>query len=128
VSGAIMHVLFVDDEPDIRKIGKMSLELVGKMRVSTASSGEEAIRIALEEKPQVILLDVMMPELDGTATLEKMKQAGVTVFARIIFVTAKAQRTEIDAYLALGADGVIVKPFDPMTLPAEIRKIVGAIE
>ncbi|HEY3450556.1 MAG TPA: response regulator [Myxococcales bacterium] len=116
-------VLVVDDEPDIRRVGQMSLELVGQLKVLLASGGEEALSIAAEEQPDVILLDVMMPRLDGPATLALLRSAPATADIPVIFMTAKVQKYEIDGYLAGGAKGVIFKPFDPMTLSQEIGRI-----
>ena len=121
----IETVLMVDDEPDIRLIGAMSLRSVGKWRVVQAASGLEALAVAIKEKPDVILLDVMMPELDGPGTLAKLRAQPETQAIPIVFMTAKVQRQEVERYLSLGAAGVIAKPFDTLTLPAEIRRIVG---
>jgi CheY-like chemotaxis protein len=114
----------VDDEPDIRKIGLVSLRSVGKWTTVSASSGEEALNLAAQEKPDLILLDVMMPGMTGPDVLAKLRQQPETAAIPVIFMTAKVQRTEIDGYLALGAAGVISKPFDPMLLPQQIRAIV----
>lgn len=120
----IQKVLMVDDEPDIRKIGLVSLRSVGKWATVSASSGEEALTLAAQEKPDLILLDVMMPGMTGPDVLVKLRQQPETASIPVIFMTAKVQRTEIDGYLALGAAGVISKPFDPMLLPQQIRAIV----
>lgn len=122
----IKSVLLVDDEPDIRTIGAMSLRRVGKWEVRTASSGTEAIALATESVPDLILLDVMMPELDGPATLEALRKLPALAAVPVVFMTAKVQAREVERWLAIGAIGVIRKPFDPMTLPNEIRSLVGA--
>jgi two-component system, OmpR family, response regulator len=122
----IRKVLMVDDEPDIRRVGQMSLELVGDLRVLLAESGAEALELARRELPDVILLDVMMPQLDGPATLLLLKADAATAQIPVIFLTAKVQKNEVERYLAQGAHGVIFKPFDPMTLPQEIRRLAGA--
>jgi len=116
----------VDDEPDIRKIGLVSLRAVGKWTALSASSGEEALTLAPKEMPDLILLDVMMPGMTGPDVLTRLRANPATSLIPIIFMTAKVQKTEIEGYLALGAAGVISKPFDPMQLPAEIRAIVGS--
>ncbi len=120
---AIRKVLMVDDEPDIRRVGQMSLELVGKRQVCLASSGREALALAAREQPDVILLDVMMPELDGPATIGLLRAQASTAAIPVIFMTAKIQRHEVERYLSLGAAGVIYKPFDPMTLAGDVDRI-----
>jgi len=124
----LSKVLLVDDEPDIRRIGQISLEHVGRWKVVQANSGREALGLAASEQPDVILLDVMMPELDGPGTLARLREVPATADIPVIFMTAKAQPHEVAGYRALGAAGVIAKPFDPMTLPGEIRTIVEALD
>ena len=120
----IATVMLVDDEPDIRLVGQMSLARVGKWRVVLATGGAEAPEIAARERPDVILLDVMMPGVDGPTTFAKLRENPATAAIPVIFMTAKAQKSEIERYLGLGARGVISKPFDPIGLPAEVRRIV----
>lgn len=119
----IRKVLMVDDEPDIRRVGQMSLELVGKRQVFLAASGREAVALAAREKPDVILLDVMMPDLDGPATMGLLRAQASTAAIPVIFMTAKVERHEMERYLSLGAAGVIHKPFDPMTLAGDLDRI-----
>lgn len=119
----IAHVLVVDDEPDIRRIAELALQHVAGWRVDTAPSGATAIAWLAENRPDVVLLDVMMPELDGPATLAALRERGDRI--PVIFMTAKAQRRDRDQYTALGASGVIPKPFDPMLLAEEIRAILA---
>ena len=121
----IQKVLLVDDEPDLRKIGEMSLKMVGRFQVLLASSGAEAFETAVRELPDVVLLDVMMPGMDGPTTLGKLRDHPATASIPVIFMTAKAQKHEVERYLLAGAAGVITKPFDPMTLPAEVKRIVA---
>jgi two-component system, OmpR family, response regulator len=121
----IKKILLVDDEPDIRTIGQMSLQMVGKWEVMMAASGIDALLLLQTEKPDLILLDVMMPILDGPATLAKLKQSPETANIPVIFMTAKVQRQEIEHYLQLGVCGVISKPFDPIQLPQEILTIIA---
>jgi len=123
----VSKVLLVDDEPDIRRIGQISLEHVGRWTVVQAQSGLQALSLAAHEQPDVILLDVMMPELDGPGTFARLREDPATAGIPVIFMTAKAQPHEVAAYRALGAAGVIAKPFDPMTLPGEVRSIVEAL-
>ena len=123
--GAISKVLLVDDEPDIRRIGELSLKRVGGFDVVMASSGGEAVTLAATFRPDVILLDVMMPEMDGPQTLAKLRTNPDLANVPIIFVTAKVQREDVLRLKALGAIGVVSKPFDPMALPNEVRRLVG---
>ena len=119
-------VLMVDDEEDIRAVGQIALEDVGGLRPLLAGSGDEAVALATQEHPDLILLDVMMPGSDGPTTLGRLRARPETAGIPIIFLTAKAQKADVARLLALGAAGVIAKPFDPMTLVDEVRKILGA--
>lgn len=121
---AIGTVLLVDDDADIRVVGELALADVGGWRVLLASSGREALEIAAQERPDVILLDVMMPVMDGPSVLARLRSEPATRDIPVIFVTAKAQKHEIEQYRTVGARGVITKPFDPMLLADEVRRIV----
>jgi CheY-like chemotaxis protein len=115
------RLLLVDDEPDIRAIAKMALERVGGWEVTAAGSAGEAVAAVRATMPDVVLLDVMMPDTDGPATLEQLRPLladGVPV----IFLTAKDDPAPL---LALGAAGVIAKPFDPIALPREVAAITA---
>ncbi len=120
----IQSVLMVDDDPDIRKICRLSLASVGKWRVQLAADGLEALELAAKERPDVVLLDVMMPGMDGPTTLSKLREIPSMVDVPVILMTAKVQTHEVEKYLNLGALGVIAKPFDPMTLPDQIKSLV----
>jgi CheY-like chemotaxis protein len=120
----IRKVMLVDDEDDIRTIGQLSLGRVGGWRTVLAASGAEAVTKAAAEQPDLILLDVMMPGMDGPTTLGKLRAQEATAKTPVIFMTAKIQKQEVARYLELGAVGVIGKPFDPMTLPAEIKRLL----
>jgi two-component system OmpR family response regulator len=120
----IQKVLLVDDDPNIRKLAKMSLERVGRWQVCVASSGQEALEIVEAERPDLIILDVMMPGLDGAMTLEKLKSRPTCASVPVILMTAKVQSPEMDEYLGMGAAGLIIKPFDPLKLPEEILKLL----
>ncbi|KFA91360.1 MULTISPECIES: response regulator [Archangium] len=120
----IRKVLLVDDEDDIRTIGQLSLGRVGGWQTVLAASGAEAVAKAAAEQPDLILLDVMMPGMDGPTTLGQLRAQPSTAKTPVIFMTAKIQKQEVARYLELGAVGVIGKPFDPMTLPAEIKKLL----
>ena len=118
-------VLLVDDEEDIRAVGQIALEDVGGLLPLLAGTSDEAVALANSGHPDLILLDVMMPGTDGPGTLARLRAAPATASIPIIFLTAKAQKADVQRLLALGAAGVIAKPFDPMTLVAEARKILG---
>ncbi len=120
----IKRVLLVDDEPDIRMIAAISLERLGGWEVVAVGSGREALTEAQARRPDLILLDVMMPDMDGTATFGELQQLPETRDIPVIFLTAKVQPQEVSRYLSLGACGVIRKPFDPLSLPDRIRSIV----
>jgi CheY-like chemotaxis protein len=120
----IRKVLLVDDEADIRKIAALTLKHVGGWEVVQASSGPEALELAARERPDVILLDVMMPGMDGPSTLEALRADPITAAIPVVFVTAKIQATEREKIVLLGAAGIIAKPFDAMRLSEEVRRIV----
>jgi CheY-like chemotaxis protein len=119
-----MKVLVVDDEDDIRRIAMISLSGVGGMVVAEASGGPEGIRKAREERPDVVLLDMMMPGMDGLATFEVLRGDPETSGIPVVFLTAKAMTAEVDRLKALGARGVLIKPFDPMALPGQLLGLV----
>src|SRR5476649_21368 len=116
-------VLYIDDEPDIRTIVQMALSLTKELTVHTGDSGAQALELARALKPDVLLLDVMMPGLDGPGTLHKMRADPTTADIPIIFVTAKAMPREIAKFREMGAVGVIPKPFDPMQLINQLRTL-----
>jgi two-component system OmpR family response regulator len=120
----IQKVLLIDDDPNIRKLAKMSLERVGRWQVSVASSGQEALEIVETERPDLIVLDMMMPGLDGAMTLEKLKSRPSCASVPVILMTAKVQPPQMDEYREMGAAGLIIKPFDPLKLPEEILKLL----
>ena len=120
-----MKVLIVDDEADIRRIGELSLQSVGGWDVLLAESGAKGVEAAKAHRPDLILMDMMMPEMDGLTTLEELRKNPELKSTPVVFMTAKVQRDEVSRYLEAGAVGVVHKPFDPMTLPDEIRKILS---
>jgi CheY-like chemotaxis protein len=119
-----MRVLVVDDEGDVRRITRLSLARVGKMDVSDAGSGPEALQKAACERPDAILLDVMMPTMDGPSTLAALRARPETASIPVIFLTAKVMTSELERLRGLGAAGVLTKPFDPMTFAGEVRAIL----
>lgn len=116
--------MIVDDDEDIRFVAELAVRQIGNWEVVSAASGLEALAIVGSERPDVILLDAMMPQLDGLATMAKLREEPATAGIPVIFLTARVQQHEIEAYLARGAQGVISKPFDVTTLPDEIRGIL----
>ena len=121
-----MKILVIDDEDDIRRILRLALERVGGMEVVDAASGMEGIARAVADAPDAILLDVMMPDHDGPETLGLLRADPRTAGIPVIFLTAKAMVAEVERLRALGAAGVLTKPFDPMSLAANVRAILGA--
>ena len=116
-------ILYVEDEADIRTIAKMALEAVGGFTVHACASGKEALAVASTAHADLILLDVMMPGFDGPSTLKALRDIPATAATPVMFMTAKVQPTEVAHYKSLGALDVIAKPFDPMQISAEIRRI-----
>jgi CheY-like chemotaxis protein len=121
----IRRILLIDDDPNIRKLARMSLEKVGHFQVAVAASGQEALDTLLSAIPDVIVLDLMMPGLDGKQTLARLKSNGKTSSVPVVLMTAKLPGGEMDELMSMGAAGVIIKPFDPLTLPQEIVKLVA---
>jgi CheY-like chemotaxis protein len=119
----LIRILYVEDEPDIQTVARIALEAVGGFTVKICSSGKEALSQAADFQPQLILLDVMMPVMDGPTTLKKLRELPQFVSTPVIFMTAKVQPGEIAEYLASGAVDVIPKPFDPMSLSRQVQAI-----
>src|SRR3984893_9589136 len=117
----MFRILHIDDEPDIREVVEISLGLDPGFATRSCSSGEEAIAAAIDWQPDIILCDVMMPVMDGPATLIRLRKNASTAGIPVIFMTARAQTRALDRFRSLGALGVIPKPFDPMTLAASVR-------
>ncbi len=120
------HILLVDDEDDIREVAGISLEAVGGWQVSSASCGREGIEKALAERPDAILLDVMMPDIDGPTTFERLQADPGTRDIPVILLTAKAQSVDRQRFAELGVAGMLTKPFDPMELPGQVAAILAA--
>ena len=113
-------VLYVDDEPDIREVVKLSLGLMATLTVHCCESGEQALEQLPELHPDLVLLDVMMPEMDGTTVLRRMRENPSLRDIPVMFMTAKALPEEVARFHALGAAGVIAKPFDPLRLAQDV--------
>jgi CheY-like chemotaxis protein len=119
-----IRILHVDDEPDIREVVELSLGLDAAFATRSCGSGREALAVAADWQPDIILLDVMMPALDGPATLLQLRNNAITASIPVIFMTARAQAREVDHFRSLGAIGVIPKPFDPIMLAAAVRHYI----
>jgi CheY-like chemotaxis protein len=119
------HILLVDDEDDIREVAALSLETVGGWRVSSVSDGAAAIAMARAERPDAILLDVMMPVLDGPTTFARLQDDPRTRDIPVILLTAKAQAADRLRFAELDIAGTLSKPFDPMTLTDQISAILA---
>lgn len=117
------NIMHVEDDPSIQQVAKIALEAVGGFTVHTCSGGQQALDDYAAVAPQLILLDVMMPGMDGPTTLQQLKQQFDLTKVPVVFMTAKVQSNEIASYKALGAADVVVKPFDPMTLSNQIQQI-----
>ena len=118
-------ILYVDDEDDIREIAVISLELDADLSVRACDSGAAALKLASEWLPDLILLDVMMPDMDGPETLERLRRAPETASIPVVFTTARTQPEDLKRFASLGAAEVISKPFDPMTLAEQARAILA---
>jgi CheY-like chemotaxis protein len=123
-----LQVLYVDDEPDIREIAAIALGLDPGIRVKAADGGDQALKMVGAEGwwPDVILLDVMMPGMDGPAVLTALAASPRSASIPIVFITARTQSQDRARLLQLGAIGVIGKPFDPMTLAKELRAVLSS--
>ena len=122
---ATRRILVVDDEDDIREVAQLSLEMVGGWEVLAASSGAEGIARAAAERPDAILLDVMMPDMDGPATFRALRDNPATTEIPVILLTAKVQAADRRRFDDLGVAGVLSKPFDPMELANEVSRTLG---
>lgn len=120
---ALKTVLYVDDEPDIREVVQMSLSLVEGLDIHTCESGARALEVLPALLPDLVLLDVMMPGMDGPSTLTRMRSTPALAHLPVVFVTAKAMPQEVARFKEMGAVAVIAKPFDPMQLGQQVIAI-----
>jgi len=120
---ALKTLLYVDDDPDIREIVEMSLGLDGNLAVRTSAGGEHALETMRSARPDLVVLDVMMPGMDGPAILLRMRADPELEYIPVIFMTAKANPQEVARFRDLSAIGVIAKPFDPMALGSQVRTL-----
>ena len=119
----LKRVLFVEDDPDIQTVARMALEVVGGFTVLGCATGAEALERVEAFAPDLILLDMLMPGMDGLETLQSLRLLPGAAAVPVVFMTAKVQAQEVAGYREAGAADVIAKPFDPMTLPATVRSI-----
>ncbi|HLE56236.1 MAG TPA: response regulator [Rhodothermia bacterium] len=119
------QLLIIDDEDDIREVATLSLELTEGWTVKRASGGAAGTALALTMEPDAILLDVMMPDMDGPSTLRALRQQAATMAIPVIFLTAKVQAADRDRLMQLGVSGIIAKPFDPLTLGKQIKDVLS---
>jgi len=122
---ASKRILVIDDEDDIREVAQLSLEMIGGWEVFTADSGSEGIAKAETHQPDAILLDVMMPDMDGPATYKQMRLRSSTQNIPVILLTAKVHPNDRRRFAELGVIGVIAKPFEPMTLASQVSELLG---
>lgn len=120
---SLTRILYVEDDADIQQIAVMVLETISGFTLEACSSGSEAVAKAVAFKPDLMLLDVMMPGMDGPETLRELRMFPELEQTPVVFMTAKVQPQEVQEYLAMGALAVIAKPFDPMTLAEELKAI-----
>lgn len=121
----MLKALYVDDDEDIGTIVELCLDLDGTFETRTVTSGRDALAEAETWNPDVILLDYMMPEMDGPTTFGHLKESGTTEAIPVIFVTAKSMDEDIAMIRDLGASGMISKPFEPTTFAAEVKSLLG---
>jgi len=124
----LRRILFVEDDPDIQTVAKMALEALGGFTVLACSSGAEALAEVGSFAPDLVLLDVMMPGMDGPTMLVALRQMPIGQAIPVVFMTAKVQTQEVSRYRALGAEEVIAKPFDPMSLSDRVRAIWSGLQ
>ena len=125
---SLTRITYVEDEPDIRVVAQIALAELGGFTVDTCGSGAEALERAPAFNPDMILLDVMMPVMDGIATFHALQADPRLAKAPVVFMTARVQSHEVESYKAIGIKGVIPKPFDPLTLADQIRALWNGIQ
>jgi CheY-like chemotaxis protein len=118
-------ILIIDDEDDIREVAALSLETVAGWDVVTASCGAQGLARAAEHHPDAILLDVMMPGMDGPSTFHELRKNPATADIPVLLLTAKVQSSDQRRFADLGVEAVLFKPFDPLTLSAQISSVLG---
>lgn len=121
----VKHILIIDDEEDIREVVELTLQTMGGWQVFTAASGIEGLAVAKTEQPDAILLDMMMPDLDGMGTLAILRATPETQHIPVILITAKGKNVDRDKLAELEVKAIIAKPFDPMTLVEQVSQKLG---
>jgi CheY-like chemotaxis protein len=124
LGGQKLKVLIIDDDPDVRRIARLCLSQLGGMDVVEASSADEGLRRAAADKPDVILLDIMMPRVDGLAAIGSLRRVPETARIPVIFLTARTGEDDESFLRRTGARGLLTKPFDPMTLATKVRSLL----
>jgi len=119
------RVLIIDDEDDIREVAQVSLETMAGWEVQTARSGKEGLEMAVAGKPDVILLDVMMPDMDGPTTFQEFQTRPEISHIPVVLLTAKVQKAERGRFSTMGFKAILAKPFDPLTLADQLAAILG---
>ena len=119
------RILIIDDEDDIREVAALSLETVAGWEVTTASSGALGLQRAIDYQPDAILLDVMMPGMDGPSTFRELRKNPATAHIPVILLTAKVQSNDQRRFADLGVNAILFKPFDPLTLAQQISDALG---
>jgi CheY-like chemotaxis protein len=119
------RILIIDDEDDIREVAALSLEATAGWHILTANSGASGIEIAVAEQPDAILMDVMMPGVDGPTTFRKMQQNPAITHIPVLLLTAKVQGVDQRRFAGLGVAAILFKPFDPLTLAEQISDVLG---
>ena len=119
----LTKILYVEDEPDIAQVAQLALETVGGFTLEICENGQIALDKGPAFKPDLVLMDVMMPEMDGPTALKEMQKMPEFEGVPVIFMTAKVQPSEIEEYKTLGAVDVIPKPFDPMALAEQVKEV-----
>ncbi len=127
INSQLQRILYVEDEDDIRAVAELALVNVAGFELRPCASGAEALEAAESFAPDMLLLDVMMPDMDGPATLRALRQIPSLAETPAVFMTAKVQPDEVNRYLELGAVDVIAKPFDPMSLGDQLRNVWGRL-
>jgi CheY-like chemotaxis protein len=119
------RILIIDDEEDIREVAALSLETIAGWEVVKADSGAQGLARAIEHQPDAILLDVMMPGVDGPATIRELRKNPATTRIPVLLLTAKVQSSDQRRFADLGIEAVLFKPFDPLTLSTQIADVLG---